>query len=122
VFHMYRQPLVLRVQARPLGHRPAHQRAIELKTEIIMQSAGSMLLDDEAQGARRCPLTSRRLPWWLTGFLEIPFAVVFGQGSGHRQCSVGSEDVHPDFFRRDVPAPESLTLRVPPLPPLLSLL
>src|SRR5690349_4618420 len=51
ILDMHRQPLVVRVEARPLGYRPAKQDAVQLEAEIIVETRGRMLLDHEAQGA-----------------------------------------------------------------------
>src|SRR6185312_1193725 len=49
VFDVHRQPLVVRVEARTFGHRPAQQHTVQLEPEVVVQMAGRMLLDDEAQ-------------------------------------------------------------------------
>ena len=49
VLDLHREPLVRRIEARPLGHRPALQHAVELQPEVVVQMAGGVLLDDERQ-------------------------------------------------------------------------
>ena len=49
VLDVHRQPLVVRVEAWSLGHRPAQQDAVQLEPEVVVQVAGRMFLDDEAQ-------------------------------------------------------------------------
>ena len=49
VLDMDRHALFLRVEARPLGHRPAQQHAVELEPEVVVQAGGPVLLDDEAE-------------------------------------------------------------------------
>ena len=41
-----------RVEARPLGHRPAQQHAVELEAEVVVQPARPVLLDDEDRRRR----------------------------------------------------------------------
>ncbi len=75
VLDMDRQSLFSRIEARPLGHRPALQDAVELEAEIIMEPARRMLLDDKAEpgdGFLRGRDTRR-----LRRFAEVPFASVF---------------------------------------------
>ncbi len=45
----YRQPLLRRIEARPLRHRPAEERALPFEAEVIVQPGGVVLLHDEAQ-------------------------------------------------------------------------
>ena len=52
IFDVHRQPLVVRVEARSLGHRPAQQHAVQLQPEIVVQMTGRMFLDDEAERLR----------------------------------------------------------------------
>src|SRR5205823_14408669 len=52
VFDMDREPLVLRIQARALGYRPAQQDAVELEPEVIMQATCGVLLDHKGQRLR----------------------------------------------------------------------
>ncbi len=48
VFGADREALVVGIGARPLGHRPALEHAVDFDPEIVMQPRGIMLLDDEA--------------------------------------------------------------------------
>ena len=43
------EPLVRRIEAGALRHRPAFERSVELETEVVMQAAGRVLLHDKAQ-------------------------------------------------------------------------
>src|SRR5258708_26973488 len=52
VFDVDREPLVLRIETRALGYRPAQQHAAELEPEVVMQAARSVLLDHERQRLR----------------------------------------------------------------------
>jgi hypothetical protein len=79
VFDMDGEPLLPRVEARSLRHRPALQNAVELEAEIIMQSARGMLLDDKGEPLAGffAGLDSARR---LRRFPEIPFPSVFFEG------------------------------------------
>src|SRR5689334_23351166 len=44
----HRQAVFARIEARPLGHGPALEHAVELEPEIPVQPRGLVLLDDEA--------------------------------------------------------------------------
>src|SRR5690606_26320573 len=85
ILDVYCQALVCRIQAGPLGHRPADQSAIQLQAKVVMQIAGGMLLDDETQGSIGRTAVPGGLPRWFLGFLEVPLAVVLGKRSGHGQ-------------------------------------
>src|ERR1700736_172609 len=41
------QPLVGRVETVTFGYRPAQQHTVKIETEIVVEVAGGMLLDDE---------------------------------------------------------------------------
>src|SRR6266851_2809043 len=47
VLDVHRQTLVGWVEAGTFGYRPAQQYAVELETEIVVEMAGGVLLDDE---------------------------------------------------------------------------
>jgi hypothetical protein len=47
VFGAHRKSFVRRIEARPLGHGPAQEHAIELKAQVVMQPPGGVLLHDE---------------------------------------------------------------------------
>ena len=74
------QALVGRVGARPAGHRPGFEHAIDLQPEIPMQPRRRVLLDDETAAAAFVGLgASLWLARRFTGFGEIALAIVFGQ-------------------------------------------
>jgi len=50
VFHLDREPFVMRIERRATRDGPGFEYAIKLKTQIIVKTAGSMLLDDETEG------------------------------------------------------------------------
>jgi hypothetical protein len=50
VLDVDREATLGRVEARPLRHRPALQRSVELKPEIAVQPPRRVLLDDVAEG------------------------------------------------------------------------
>src|SRR5881296_1204790 len=73
VLDVHGQPLVRRIEARALRHRPAFERPIELETEIVMQAAGCVLLHDETQASLPgCCHAALR----LRSLAEIAFAMV----------------------------------------------
>jgi hypothetical protein len=49
VLRLHREALVGRIEARPLGHRPALQHAFELQPEIVVQARRRVALDVVAQ-------------------------------------------------------------------------
>ena len=60
VLDVDRHALFLRIEARPLGHRPAQQDAVQLQAKVIVQSGGPVLLDDEGEGVGfSCPRAPR---------------------------------------------------------------
>src|SRR4030095_9968131 len=61
VLDVHRHPLVGRVEARALGHRPALQRALELEPEVVVQTAGGVLLDHERERWADARLAALRL-------------------------------------------------------------
>src|SRR5207247_10873633 len=73
VLDVHGQPLVGRIEAGSLRHRPALERPIELETEIVMQAAGCVLLHDETQ-PRASPRRYAALR--LRSLAEIAFAMV----------------------------------------------
>lgn len=83
VLNLHREPLHRRVEARPLGHRPALQGAIQLQAEVVVQAAGVVLLDAIAEqpGA----VLARLAAAGLRGLAEIALAGVLGErlAAGH---------------------------------------
>ena len=49
----HRQALVVGIEARPLGHRPALEHAVQLEPEVPVQPGRVVLLDDEAVALAR---------------------------------------------------------------------
>ena len=47
VLDLDREPLVARIERRPLGYRPGFEHAVEFEAEIVMEPGGIVLLDDE---------------------------------------------------------------------------
>ena len=47
VLDVHREPPRLRVERRPLRHRPAGQHAVDLEPEVVVQAAGPVALHDE---------------------------------------------------------------------------
>ncbi len=52
ILDVHRQPLVGRVEAGPLRHRPALQHAVQLEPEVVVQAARRVLLDHERERSR----------------------------------------------------------------------
>src|SRR5690606_14739187 len=68
VLHVHRQSLVRRIEAWPLRHRPTEQDAVVLQSEVVVESAGPVLLDDECRPLRPGGPGLARLAWrhpWL---------------------------------------------------------
>ena len=76
VFHLHRQPLVVRIERRPLRDRPGLEDAVEFQAQIVMQPARVMLLNDKMP-----PLRGRDLGLaaGLRGLFEIALVSIGGQ-------------------------------------------
>src|SRR5207249_498259 len=74
----HRQALVLGVEARALGDRPALEHALHLETEVVVQARGRVLLDHEGASLLLLFLASR-----LGRDREVALAVVLLQA--HRR-------------------------------------
>ena len=71
VLDLNREALLTLDQARALGHRPALQGAVELKTEIVVEARGIVLLHDEGGAAAPGGLACR-----LRGFREVALGAI----------------------------------------------
>src|SRR5690606_6071228 len=95
ILDMYRQALLRWVQARPLGHRPALQGAVQLQAKIVVQATSIVFLHHESQRTGLVAALARLLARFA-GLFEIAFAVVFTLRSGHGRypgllaCSPGA--------------------------------
>ena len=71
------------VETWPLGYRPALEHTPEFQPEIVMQPAGRMLLNHEAE-----PLAGRlrKLAAWLWGFREIALFTVAAEIALNGAC------------------------------------
>ena len=76
ILDLDRQPLVMGVERRPLGHSPGFENAIQLEPQIIVQAGGIVLLDHEP--ATGCGLDSV-LAAWLPSLPEVALRSVGGQ-------------------------------------------
>src|SRR5215471_21620125 len=76
ILYLHGQALVSGVEARPLGYRPALERAVELEAEIVVELAGCVLLNHEGQIRRSAPARSRALARGLRRGLEVPLAAI----------------------------------------------
>ncbi len=74
IFDVHRETLGLRIERRPLRHRPRQQHALVFEPEVVMKMAGEVLLDtkEAATVVRRFDFT-----FGLGGLLEVPFFLVF---------------------------------------------
>ena len=68
-----REMLLVRVEAGALGHRPRLQRAVELQSQVVVEAARGVLVDNELERAPRPSLACRRR---LGGLLQAPFLCV----------------------------------------------
>ena len=59
------------VERRALGHRPAHQHAVDLQAQVVVQAAGPVALHDEPVATHRCCTTL-----WLGRDLEVPLRAI----------------------------------------------
>ena len=86
VLDVHCEALVVGVEARALGHRPAQQHAVELEPEVVVQAGGRVLLDDERQpgGAARTDLARR-----LGRDAEVALPTVAFEGHGSPSASAG---------------------------------
>src|SRR3546814_7112191 len=85
VFGAHREAFVGGVGARPLGHRPAFEHAIDFEAEVVMEPRRVMLLDDEAI-ARLTFLALCDLPRGLGGQFEIALGIILGEGVSAGHC------------------------------------
>ncbi|MHC2386025.1 hypothetical protein ACVIHB_000841 [Bradyrhizobium liaoningense] len=80
VFHLDRQPLVVRIEGGSFRHRPGLEHAVEFEPEIVVQAAGVVLLDHEAPLLRWRDCGFAR---WLRRLSEIPLLSVSGEFLQH---------------------------------------
>ena len=81
VFHVNRQPLVVRIQRRPLRYRPAFQRAVYLQPKVVMQPGGVVPLHHKNGVKPRACATAgvADLAFGLNSNLEVAFRAVFDE-------------------------------------------
>ncbi len=86
VLHVHRQAAHLRVEGRALGHGPAHQHAVDLEPEVVVEAARPVPLHDEPRSvAIGDPLAGR-----LRGAGEVPLASVGVEQVGHGPAVPGT--------------------------------
>jgi hypothetical protein len=79
VLRSHRQPVLGRVLGHAARQRPRRQRALVLETQIPVEAARAVLLDDEARGVLRpAPLALR-----LRALLEVALRLVGAEPVGH---------------------------------------
>ena len=82
ILNVDRGPLQVRIEGRALGHSPAHEHAVDLEPEVVVQPAGAVPLHHEPAGTwflaqvRRAGFLAqgRRAPAW--GAREIPLPLI----------------------------------------------
>ncbi len=62
ILDVHREPLGLRIERRPLRHRPRQQHAVVLEAEVVVQVAGEVLLHAEEQCLAPASASSRARP------------------------------------------------------------
>ena len=82
VLDVDREALVARIERRPLGAGPGLQDAVALEPDVIMQSPGGVLLDDEEERAAPLGQRRRRLGRGVEGPLGGVLVERRGPGSG----------------------------------------
>ncbi len=94
ILRLHREMIAFRLGRHTLGKSPADEHAVVLETEVIVQVAGVVLLDDE-----RSPIAGRRMlgrhGFW--SLLRVAHAAIFGEPvrGGRRRAEV----VHMRFRR-----------------------
>src|SRR6266850_3084076 len=115
IFHLHRQPLVMRIQRGAARDRPGLEDAVELQPEIVVQPAGVMLLDHEPSLLRRRYLA---LPAWFRGLFEIALFSVGGEVSQRHDQIPRQMKKQPAAVRQQGPEPKPPAViessRIPP--------
>src|SRR5262249_26084067 len=75
ILDMHGEALVRRIEAWALCDGPALECAFQFQTEVVVQPAGSMLLDQIGATRRR----DRRIASWLAGLREVPLGPILGK-------------------------------------------
>ena len=83
VLRLHREPLDLRIEARPFGDGPAQQHAVELEAEVVVEPARRVLLDDVREALSR-PLLAAR----LRRAREVALAMVGREAAGAGTAAV----------------------------------
>src|SRR5690242_12311371 len=84
VFHLHRKALIVRIEARPLGYRPAPEHVAHLQAEVVVPPAGVVQLHDEDRALTGGTAAGRRR---LTRLAEITLALVVVET--HERASAG---------------------------------
>ncbi|ODA39454.1 hypothetical protein DSBG_3785 [Desulfosporosinus sp. BG] len=79
LLHLYGEPLVSGIIGRALGHCPAQESSVPFQAEIVVISAGYMVLNHKPQtlSGNFC------YPFRFQGSGKIPFLVVFVEFCSH---------------------------------------
>ena len=94
VLNRDRQALVLGIDRRSFGDRPALEDPFHLQAEIVVQVRGLVLLYHKDEVGGRWSASC-----WFRRFMEPAFLFVFGKGHGHlnkkRMRELGGADFAP---------------------------
>src|SRR5262249_25142620 len=100
------EPLLRRIEARPLRHRPALEDAVELESEVVVEPARGVLLHAEEEPVRT-PLRDRALG--LGGAAQVALLPVDVEGH-YRSDTPGRERLPvsgPHATRREIAPPRA---------------
>ena len=78
IFHLHRQPLVMRIERGTLRHCPGFEDSVELQPQIVMQARRGVFLDHKPPALRR---HDRGVAAGLCGLFEIPLFSIGGEVS-----------------------------------------
>ncbi len=81
VLDVDRHPALLRVEGGAARHGPAHEEAVDLEAEVVVEPGRAMTLDDEPTGRRR-----RRIAGRLGGLREVALLLVSLEGHRRSVC------------------------------------
>lgn len=73
VLYFYREALIAGIERGALRHSPGLEDPVEFEAQVVMQTCGVMLLNDEAQPIRR---RHGDVVAGLPRLLEIPFGAI----------------------------------------------
>ena len=80
ILGLHRQALVLRIDRRPLRHRPRQQHAVPFEPEVVVQVRGEMFLDAEEELVALLPFRRRRVAARFRRLREVALLAVILEG------------------------------------------